>query len=59
MCNLTGSILLCSFLLISLGSLFSEGEQRSSGSGREGKWGELGGEEGGETVVKMYCMRKE
>jgi hypothetical protein len=47
--------------LISLGGLLlSEGEQRSSGSGRGGgEVKKLGGVEGGEAEVLMYCMREE
>jgi hypothetical protein len=47
--------------LMSLGGLlFSEEKQRKNRSGDEGRWGGwLGGEEGGETVVRMYCMREE
>lgn len=43
--------------LISLGStLFSEEKQRRNGSGRWEQWEEWGG---GETVVGIYCMRRE
>jgi hypothetical protein len=38
------------------GLLLSEGKGRGRGSEREGRQG-LGGLEGGETVVRMYCMR--
>jgi hypothetical protein len=33
--------------------------QKGGGSGGEGRWEKLGGVEGGETVIKIYCMRKE
>lgn len=50
-------ILYC-LVWLSLGHLlFSEGRQRGSGSGQ---WGvELGELEGGEPVIKVYCMRVE
>lgn len=45
------------FQLTSLESLlFSEGN-RNSGPGREDRWG-LGGVEGREAVVRMYCVRE-
>ena len=35
------------------------GSGSSSGSGGEGRWELLGGVEGGETVVGIYCMKEE
>jgi hypothetical protein len=40
--------------------LFSEGKQRNSESGEDRKWGlQLGGVEGVDAVVRIYCMREE
>lgn len=38
--------------------LLSEGKQRNSGSGGEWREGEVGGVEGEESEVRMYCMRE-
>lgn len=49
-------ILFCQVWLSSLrGLLFSEGRQRH-GSRGERRWWQLGEVEGGENVVRMYCM---
>ena len=52
--------LFCCVQLSSLrGLLYSEGKQSESEFEGGGGWGDLGGMEGWETVVRMYCMREE
>lgn len=52
-------ILLYFVLLLSLRSLFFSNErQKGSGSGGNGGGEELGGAEGREALIRIYCMRK-
>jgi hypothetical protein len=52
--------LFCPVLLLSLGGLlFSEGKGRGSTFREEGMWERAERREGGETEVKMYCIREE
>jgi hypothetical protein len=45
-------------LIVLGGLLFSEGKWRRSGSEGEGMWGRLRGMHGGETAVRIYCIKE-
>lgn len=53
-------ILFCHIWLSPSRSLFFSNEtQKRNGSGREGRGGETGELKGVETVIKIWCLRKE
>lgn len=73
LCPLLGSFLFVYFVQFQLTSfyfilffyyylleicLFSNEKQNWSGSGRERRWEELGVVKGGETIIRVYYMRK-
>lgn len=49
----------CVWLLSLVDLLLSERKQSGRGSGEWAGEGELGGLEGGNTVVRIYCMKEE
>ena len=57
---LSSYILFCYTALLSLRILFFSNERQKGSEPRlEGKWKELGGREGEETIAGMYHVRKE